>query len=101
MRIVIDMQGAQSTTSGNRGVGRYARALVHGIIRHKGKHEVLLVLNAAFGESIDDIRREFSPCWGQMASMYGNRLARLHTSLPRTHGVGELLSSCAKHSLPA
>lgn len=64
MRIVIDMQGAQSTASGNRGVGRYARALVRGIIRHKGKHEVLLVLNAAFGESIDDIRREFSPLLG-------------------------------------
>ncbi len=58
MRIVIDLQGAQ-TTSRFRGIGRYSLALALAIARNAGTHEIWLVLNAALTESILDIRRAF------------------------------------------
>lgn len=58
MRIVIDMQGAQ-TESRFRGIGRYSLSLTHAIVRHADKHEVYLVLNGQLVESIDNIRDSF------------------------------------------
>jgi glycosyltransferase involved in cell wall biosynthesis len=59
MRIVIDLQGAQSE-SRYRGIGRYSMGLGLGIARNAGEHEVWLVLNAALGKAIDDIRQAFA-----------------------------------------
>ena len=59
MRIVIDMQGAQ-TESRFRGIGRYSLALALAMARNAGGHEIWLALNAAFPESISDIRRAFA-----------------------------------------
>jgi hypothetical protein len=56
MRIVIDMQGAQSSGSRNRGIGRYTSALVMGMLRNNATHEIILALNAAFPESIEAVR---------------------------------------------
>lgn len=58
MRIVIDMQGAQ-TESRFRGIGRYTMAFAHAIIRNRGEHEVILVLNGLFSETIEPIRAAF------------------------------------------
>lgn len=58
MRIVIDLQGAQSE-SRFRGIGRYSLALALGVARNAGTHEIWLVLNGALGAAIDDIRRAF------------------------------------------
>lgn len=61
MRIVIDMQGAQSTGSWNRGIGRYTVSLALAIVRNCQKNdEIILALNAAFTESLDRIRTIFS-----------------------------------------
>lgn len=59
MRIVIDLQGAQSTGSRNRGIGRYALSLAQGVVRNRGNHEVLLALSGAFPEAVDSIREVF------------------------------------------
>lgn len=59
MRIVIDMQGAQ-TGSRYRGIGRYTSALVRGMLRHAGDHEIWLLLNGALDESVSSIRAEFA-----------------------------------------
>lgn len=59
MRIVIDMQGAQTPGSRNRGIGRYTLSLVHAIVRQAEGHELVLVLNGAFPESIAPIRSAF------------------------------------------
>ena len=59
MRIVIDMQGAQTTGSRNRGIGRYTLSLVHALLRQRGDHKVLLALNGLFPESIAPIRSAF------------------------------------------
>lgn len=60
MRIVIDLQGAQSSGSRNRGIGRYSLSLAKAIIRNKGEHEVIIALNGLFPETIERLRAEFN-----------------------------------------
>ena len=52
MRLVIDMQGAQSS-SRFRGIGRYTMALVQEMARQRGEHDMLLVLNAAYADTME------------------------------------------------
>ena len=59
MRLVIDLQGAQ-TGSRFRGIGRYSLSLAKAIASIKGKHDVIVALSDQFPETIDSIRREFS-----------------------------------------
>ena len=59
MRIVIDLQGAQSHGSRHRGIGRYTLALAQAIVRNRGDHDVFLVLSDRFPETIADIRTAF------------------------------------------
>lgn len=59
MRIVLDMQGAQ-TESRFRGIGRYSTALAQAIVRNAGEHEIWIVLNSRFPEAIEDIRIAFA-----------------------------------------
>lgn len=59
MRIVIDMQGAQ-TESRFRGIGRYTMSLTKALIKNKGEHEIILVLNGLFPHTIEPIRAEFN-----------------------------------------
>ncbi|HDR9011969.1 TPA: glycosyltransferase [Burkholderia vietnamiensis] len=59
MRIVVDMQGAQSLNSRNRGVGRYTESIVKAMIRNRGDHEIVLALNGAFEESALILREQF------------------------------------------
>ncbi len=59
MKILIDMQGAQSTGSRNRGIGRYTQSLVRSLIRNKhSDDDIILLFSSAFWESIPDILRE-------------------------------------------
>lgn len=58
MRLVIDLQGAQ-TGSRFRGIGRYTTALTKEIIRQGAEHEIILVLNDAFPETIIPLKRLF------------------------------------------
>ena len=59
MRIVLDLQGAQ-TESRYRGIGRYTLSLAKAIIRNRGQHEVFIVLNGLFQDSIPYIRSELA-----------------------------------------
>lgn len=59
MRIVIDMQGAQTPFSRHRGVGRYTMGLVTSLLHNHRDHEIFLALNGAFQDAIGDIRDEF------------------------------------------
>ena len=59
MRLVIDLQGAQSGDSRDRGIGRYSLALAEAMSRQCGKHEVWLALNDAFEDTIEPIRAAF------------------------------------------
>jgi glycosyltransferase involved in cell wall biosynthesis len=59
MRIVLDLQGAQSD-SRFRGIGRYSFSLAQAIAREAGKHEIWLALNGRFPDSIEPLRVAFS-----------------------------------------
>jgi glycosyltransferase involved in cell wall biosynthesis len=59
MRIVIDMQGAQTSSSRNRGVGRYTIELVKAMALNPMGHEIVLALNGAFPDTIEAVRAEF------------------------------------------
>jgi glycosyltransferase involved in cell wall biosynthesis len=59
MRIVIDMQGAQ-TESRFRGIGRYSMSLAQAIVRNRGEHEVILALNGRLPAAIAAIQTAFA-----------------------------------------
>lgn len=58
MRLVIDLQGAQSR-SRHRGIGRYSLALAQAMAMRAGGHEVWIALNDAFPETIESLRAVF------------------------------------------
>jgi glycosyltransferase involved in cell wall biosynthesis len=58
MRIVIDMQGAQ-TESRFRGIGRYTMSFAKALVLNGPQHEILLLCNGLFPQSIESIRGEF------------------------------------------
>lgn len=64
MRIIVDMQGAQSA-SRFRGIGNYTRSLVTALADHTDHHEILLCLNGMLPEGGAAIRRQFGPLYGQ------------------------------------
>jgi glycosyltransferase involved in cell wall biosynthesis len=59
MRIVLDMIGAQSSGSRNRGIGRYTSSLARAIAKNSRSHKIILVLNRHFLDSVLDIRETF------------------------------------------
>lgn len=58
MRIVIDMQGAQ-TESRFRGIGRYTMSFTKALVRNRGNHDIILALNGLFPDTINPIRAAF------------------------------------------
>ena len=58
MRLVIDLQGAQSA-SRYRGIGRYTRSLVRRLVQLADQHEVILFINAMLSEGADALIAEF------------------------------------------
>ena len=58
MRIVIDLQGAQSD-SRYRGIGRYSLSLAQAMVRNSRDHEILIALNGLFPDSVESIRAAF------------------------------------------
>jgi glycosyltransferase involved in cell wall biosynthesis len=59
MRLVIDMQGAQ-TDSRFRGIGRYTLSLTRAMVQSaNAKDEILLVVNAQMPEGISNVRKAF------------------------------------------
>ncbi|MGD1948550.1 MAG: glycosyltransferase family 4 protein [Leptolyngbyaceae cyanobacterium] len=59
MRILIDLQACQSE-SRFRGIGRYSMSLSLAIARNAGNHEVWILLNDRFPDSVPWIRQLFS-----------------------------------------
>lgn len=58
MRIVIDLQGAQSESS-FRGIGRYSMSIALAVARQAVEHEVWLVLNSRLSENFHAIQQAF------------------------------------------
>lgn len=77
MRIVIDMQGVQNG-SRYRGIGRYTLAFAKAIIRNKGQHEVILLLNGLFPDSIEYVRSSFADELPQSRIMVWDGIGPVH-----------------------
>lgn len=60
MRIVIDLQGAQCG-SRHRGIGRYSLALTQALLRQREGHEVFVLLNGLFADTIGPLREALAP----------------------------------------
>jgi glycosyltransferase involved in cell wall biosynthesis len=60
MRIAIDMQGAQSISS-TRGIGRYTCSIVESLARNKNGHEVYIVFNGLFPDTIEPLKTLLAP----------------------------------------
>ena len=64
MRIIIDMQGAQSPASANRGVGNYTKSMVRAFIEYCNENsrlvDVYLLCNYQFRNEYFEIRNSFS-----------------------------------------
>lgn len=58
MRILIDLQGNQNSSSRGRGIGRAALALTRAIIKNGKNHQVYVLLNASFEESYHAVLNE-------------------------------------------
>lgn len=60
MRILIDLQAAQSVPHGTRGIGRYAIAFTRALARVAVNDEVFVMLNSSLEESAKHVRRVLS-----------------------------------------
>lgn len=58
MRIVIDLQGAQ-TESRHRGIGRYTLFITRAMISSAKMHEFFIILSGFYPDTIESIRSEF------------------------------------------
>lgn len=58
MRLVIDLQGAQSE-SRYRGIGRYSLSLARAIAENRGDHEIIVALSGLFPDSIKPLKSIF------------------------------------------
>jgi glycosyltransferase involved in cell wall biosynthesis len=66
MRILIDLQALQSESSANRGIGRYSRALIEGMLRNAPEDQFILLFNGMIGEDNARLRREFAQKWSNV-----------------------------------
>ena len=58
MKILIDMQGAQSLNA-KRGIGKYIISLVESLVKNATQDEIVLVCNGFFKDSVVDIKTTF------------------------------------------
>ena len=66
MKVLVDMQGAQTPFSKHRGVGRYTRELAKAMAEVRNeKDQLVLALNGSFPESISEIRGNMEHIIGQ------------------------------------
>lgn len=56
MRLVVDLQGAQGINR-DRDIGRYCLSLTRALARGRDGHEMIVVLNALFPDTIEPLRR--------------------------------------------
>ena len=101
MKIVIDMQGAQTLGSKNRGIGGYTRDLVKGLVDTNSGASIVLLLNASFYESVNEIKDYLSKnkllvetkLWypAKYSFIYGNQSLRKANKIMRDAVIDELM----------
>lgn len=82
MRIVIDLQSCQTTSSRDRGIGRLSLALTEAMVRENASNDIWVALNANFPDTVTSIRRRFE------GLLPLNRIVVFHA----LHDVGQINS---------
>ena len=82
MKLVVDLQGAQTTGNKNRGIGRYSLALLEAMLRKAGDHEIWIALDSAFSDTIEPL-----------AQIRPFAAAETHRGLGRAHSSGRSRTS--------
>ncbi|MGH7484625.1 MAG: glycosyltransferase, partial [bacterium] len=90
MRIVVDLQGAQTSVSRTRGIGRYSVGFAKALARDAGSHEVWLALNDLFLETIEPLRAEFDDLVPQERLIVWQAPAAVAENAPSNRGRREL-----------
>ena len=87
MKVILDMQGAQTETSSYRGLGRYTMSFAAAVCRNAGPDdEILLAFNAHLPVTADTRRAEFGDLiddhniftWGMLADEESPKLTLTH-----------------------
>ena len=81
MRILIDLQGAQSA-SRFRGIGRYCLSLALAMVRNRGNHDIQVLLNGMLSESIRPLRDALGDLLPQNAVHVWHAVPPVHTCNP-------------------
>ena len=89
MRIVVDLQGAQ-TASRFRGIGRYAMEFTKALIRNRGDHELIIALNALFPDTIIPIRQSFKDLLPEQNIVVWDVPGPVAERFPETHARREV-----------
>jgi glycosyltransferase involved in cell wall biosynthesis len=76
LRIVIDLEAAQSPSSRNRGIGRYSTSLAKAMLRQRGDHEIVIALNGMYADSVGPLRESFEGLLPQ------NDIVTWHAAVP-------------------
>ena len=58
MRILLDLQACQASSM-HRGIGRYSMALALAMARNSGAHDLRIVLNQDYPDTVESIRKAF------------------------------------------
>ena len=91
MRILIDLQGAQSSGSAKRGIGRYSLSLAQEMARQAQGHEVVIALNNRFPEEADSLRASFADLVGPDGFRLWEPPAGVHRFSPAGQRAAERL----------
>ena len=99
MRILIDLQGAQ-TDSRFRGIGRYTLAFAKAVVENSQHHDVFLLLNGLFTETIEPIRAAFQDLLPQTHILVWEVPGPLGTSNPN-HQTAYEMAKRVRHAFIA
>jgi FkbM family methyltransferase len=94
LRIVVDLQGAQSTGSRSRGIGRYSLALAKAMAANARAHELWIALSGFYPDTIEPLRAEFDALVPQRQLVVWHApgpVAKLEPSSEWRMGTGELV----------
>jgi FkbM family methyltransferase len=94
LRIVVDLQGAQSIGSRSRGIGRYSLALAKAMAANARADEIWIALSGFYPDTVEALRAEFDALVPQRRIVVWHApgpVAKLEPSSEWRMGTGELL----------
>jgi len=102
MRLVVDAQALQSNGSRHRGIGRYSLALLQQMALQAGEHEIILLLNGLYAETVEPIRESFRsliPAENIRIWRPPSLCGQLESPIPGRRQAGELVREAVIASL--